>query len=1837
MQATERAEKKTSGEEVKRSRDLSKEDAETVRKSTIEYIRSLGRISLNDLTSDNIRQLEKFAKRYKKMKVKSPFFKAWFGDWRANDNTKISYVEVNSDFIEKSDIPTDDFYNSDTEWTITTNSDGKDETSNKNGKWSVNYRALKDIEDMLKNAVLLDTVTISSPSKKLGNSAIFMHHLYCPVKLKNNGRKGIAKLYVAETFEGSKKFYLNKIEMSPDTMVSTNVGSTWSNSSASDDTVSVSQIFDFVKQHDVDYEKDSKHPVYFNPKPSSLVVDKDGKPKKVYHGTNSDFDIFKSSDGTYWFSESYDYAESMAEERGGNIVKEYFLNMKNPYKAKLPEGQFSDPTFEKPIINKAKAGGYDGVIIETDTDNELVYDKFYVVFDKTQIKSATDNIGTFDGDNANTKMSKDLSELEMSESKITALAGKLRGTHSSTYDKAMLINDLKSIYGLYKEEKYSEGNNASLALAKRIVDARKAVRVVDEGAKDILRNIRSKRIRLNEHQISEAKRRFGNLWRDRFMGRVTFSKNGNIYLDSQWQEWAELYPEWFKADVNSTDMVNRLYDILEDLKKASEYREKAAVDDKYVYGVTKDIMDGIFGSGIERKNVRPSKEEQNKVDELMRDWSLKRWGADVGRTDSGEGISIDEAIKKVKESFGINVTSGGDASVSGNVVGSYNVDSKTIRTKFKNDLPSITHALGYHIDARLGIVDEVISQTDAVRGLNGEGIGEYEMELLRLAPENAPDSKKKIQEGFSEFIRMYLTSKPLAMEAAPIFYSYFESQLSTNEELLNAVEESARIVSGYFAQSASERAGAAVMTAEEWKKLNAPKGKQKADELRRWVITRLFDRFYGIKSAEKRNGVFDLSTSKNAYIRATLSLGARGRSARLLEDGFYDSNGNKVGEAFFDIIAPLGANYSDKFKAFDNYLAFVHAIEWIEPNNLKGKKTSSGKDIYNAKAKGKVFADDSLNDANELRRIIADYEREYPEFKSIANKIYKYQDNLMEYYLIPSGALSRDQAETFRAQYPHYVPFNRFNTVFGEATNSGKKGTQMFANLSNPIKKADGGNAPIRSVLESVMNSTFKAVDFYMKNDTMHSLISEFTGTGSIPGVMERVYSTKELEKLNEKGQNPFITEEGVRIDESSDAAFNPTIDKEKGIVHVWVDGEKRFYQVYDRDLYSAVANLEVQNLRGFFKVFNSINNVMKVTMTMRNPLFAPGNFFRDFMTFHYNTTSEADILSQLGMYAGALKSVLAKDENYQLYKALGGMDSGQFRADTDVLKGAIRDRNTSSVKWSEMSARDFGEKVKNNVLGLKYLWDKYFELNDIFETLPRLAEFKSTLKQTGDVQLSMYRAQDVTTNFSRSGSWGRNINSIFLFSNAELQGIDKMVRNYTEAAYEAKDKSGNPVKARAAARVLKTVGWSLFMTALSEFINRRDEEAEEEYRRLSEFTKNNYDVFYIANGYFVKLPKDQNLAMPRTSMQRIFDAVRGDGFDFKEFGGYIWDGITPDFIPDIFDIKNAPQQILNNTPIGSITDVAFNRDYKGDEIVPSYMTGPEYLKYNNYTNALSVNFARNLYKVTGMDVSPMALDHYFSAAGYYGTLFKNLLPVIDVEEKGVWGSIGKNALNALGVKTKFRTDARYSTDLLDDFYEGQDNAKKRMGLDDNGENRLVSEKYAVMESFIKSYNKLSRSGSEEAQRLDRKMLQIMLEGFDEGDISEGERYVIDLYNETGNDDVFVSSFPGPEIKDTSTKKGVKTITTANLDANLYAEYCADIESAREKVRVLVKNLGLEATAAAEFLSKEYRNINADIKEKYLEKYGTTTQEKFVKQEKADTGDYETLYNRYLDEIIQGN
>ena len=112
-----------------------------------------------------------------------------------------------------------------------------------------------------------------------------------------------------------------------------------------------------------------------NPNKSSKIVSPDGTPKVVY------YDAANSGNGLYRLTDS---------EAGEPV----YLNMRRPYRI----SQQPNPQAEEEIIRRAKQKGYDGVVIAGQ-------DKRYLVFAQTQIKSATDNVGTFDRNNPNIRYS----------------------------------------------------------------------------------------------------------------------------------------------------------------------------------------------------------------------------------------------------------------------------------------------------------------------------------------------------------------------------------------------------------------------------------------------------------------------------------------------------------------------------------------------------------------------------------------------------------------------------------------------------------------------------------------------------------------------------------------------------------------------------------------------------------------------------------------------------------------------------------------------------------------------------------------------------------------------------------------------------------------------------------------------------------------------------------------------------------------------------------------------------------------------------------------------------------------------------------------------------------------------------------------------------------------------------------------------------------------------------------------------------------------------------------------------------------------------------------------
>jgi hypothetical protein len=154
---------------------------------------------------------------------------------------------------------------------------------------------------------------------------------------------------------------------------------------------------------DVSLTQESKAKNFQNWFDGSKVTDDSGNPLIVYHGTSKNFKSFKTKEGAFFSSDpswaNY-HAEMSADFRGKGTpnVLPVYLNMKNPL---VLDGKNAEVS--KDYINnyasfqkQAKKDGHDGLIIKNSEGGTE-----YVAFKPTQIKSATENIGTFSPSSSN--------------------------------------------------------------------------------------------------------------------------------------------------------------------------------------------------------------------------------------------------------------------------------------------------------------------------------------------------------------------------------------------------------------------------------------------------------------------------------------------------------------------------------------------------------------------------------------------------------------------------------------------------------------------------------------------------------------------------------------------------------------------------------------------------------------------------------------------------------------------------------------------------------------------------------------------------------------------------------------------------------------------------------------------------------------------------------------------------------------------------------------------------------------------------------------------------------------------------------------------------------------------------------------------------------------------------------------------------------------------------------------------------------------------------------------------------------------------------------------------
>lgn len=601
--------------------------------------------------------------------------------------------------------------------------------------------------------------------------------------------------------------------------------------------------------------------------------------------------------------------------------------------------------------------------------------------------------------------------------------------------------------------------------------------------------------------------------------------------------------------------------------------------------------------------------------------------------------------------------------------------------------------------------------------------------------------------------------------------------------------------------------------------------------------------------------------------------------------------------------------------------------------------------------------------ADDSRAAAADLLDAHPEFEKWAKDVHAYLDGLMEVRK-QGGLVSADMAQYMKELYPHYVP-----TYRDMPSTSGGYSNPNSVAVNSTIKSAKGGNQDIMPLIDSIARQTLQTFSAAKKNILGNMLYEDAMDT------------TRDISEYIQS-----VTEEGDLVDLDADSAENL-----KNTLRIWVDGKPVTLHMSEA-MADGFRPIEQSNFFGM-KALRSINSTFKKLVTQWNPVFIVRNFVRDAQSALYFTHySNATFIKN---YGKAVKEIATNGKYWQLYQAMGGKGTTYYDPKT-----GLSDRH------------HFKNGAVDKVAGgLNRVIDILSFANEAVEQYPRLAEFISTMEDTGDVQQALYNAADITTNFGRGGFAARKLNaSLVPFFNPGMQGLSKNIRNVI-------DRRGWKEIGQLISRLLiNGVAPAIIMGLLYDGLKEDDD-----YKELSNYMKDSNILIKVGDNKFIKIPMGREPSVITAFTNRMWRWLKGEPAS-SAFAGY------PSFAIE----QIAPNNPLTNNIFAGITAMSTNKTWYGGDIVSRYMEEkPDYLQYDESTDAFSIWLGEiTRHGKNGIEgLSPKKVNYLIDQ--YSGFIGDWVLP-----------ALSKKA-DVPAVVKAFVVDSVRQNRLGSDFYDALDEAKQ--------------------------------------------------------------------------------------------------------------------------------------------------------------------------------------------------
>jgi hypothetical protein len=637
-----------------------------------------------------------------------------------------------------------------------------------------------------------------------------------------------------------------------------------------------------------------------------------------------------------------------------------------------------------------------------------------------------------------------------------------------------------------------------------------------------------------------------------------------------------------------------------------------------------------------------------------------------------------------------------------------------------------------------------------------------------------------------------------------------------------------------------------------------------------------------------------LPALQDPYVLARLSRGSIGKANAMLESGVLDwRTSQPVTSGLRDILQPVEA--VGKLDVLRTFLAARHAMD------LQARGLKIPFEVADAQA------------ALTLRRGRAD-----PVISEAAAGIDAYQAALRK-YVMDSGLWSAEQVRAMEKLNPNYVPFYRFieePRPFMSYPAGPAVGGRRFANLPSGTRKAKGGETlPLADPLENIMRNTYSLVQLADRHAVSNQLIRMAENTPGQEIVRPIKPPTRRVDASPEMAR--AFREQGIEITPEQAAEFSTTYRPAQtlgeGVIWAWQEGKRKFFQV-DPELH-----LGRESTNSFVQMLSAPARILRAGATL-SPRFIARNPFRDQFT--------AAVFSNYGFKPGydlfrGIFHAATRDRLYQDFRRAGGEHATLVRTTAAERRGLQRTLD-DLVRQDSMLA-DAWRTAK----GPKGWLEGLRVLSSTMEQASRAREFQRALAQTGDPRTAAFASREVTLDFARMGTNIRVLNQIIPFFNANIQGMDKLVRVFRD----------NPQKASALAMAYIT------MPTLALYAINHDDPI---YNELTEARR---DMFWNVpimkfndnmgrlerTGEFLSVPKpfDAGLIFGAAAERTARWLKDNDPEAWDQFAGTLLES----FVPGVLPTAIAP-------PIEAVTNFSFFRrrpivPEREQDLLPAEQAGP--------------------------------------------------------------------------------------------------------------------------------------------------------------------------------------------------------------------------------------------------------------------------------------------------------